>query len=137
MRDICLNIFKLSAVLLREAWLRIDAKTNKSPLQAQTPELPVSYKKTFSRCIGFAEPDVGEHLAYMLMRLQIHNSRITALSNEFSKDSIRTILPENIISYLYRLGELQALTNRSFGFARGEEAFDSSDYVYEDYLLIV
>lgn len=125
--------FKLSASLLTEAWQRVEAKTYKSPLHAQTPELPVSYKKTFSRCIGFAEPDVGELLAYMLMRLQVHNSRIKELSDNFGQDSTMIILPQSIISYLYRLGELQALTNRTFGFARGLKAFDSSDYVLEDY----
>lgn len=127
--------FKLSGLLLKEAWLRVDNKGNvdKLPLQKQKPILPAGYKETFSRCIGFAEPDVAEYLAYMLMRLQVHHSRMNELTTCFSEDSTMIMVSQNIISYLYCLAELQALTNRMFGFARGLEEFDSSDFTWENY----
>lgn len=125
--------FKSSSSLLTEAWQKVRKKSTKTPLQTQVPNLPEGYKEIFSRCIEFAEPDVGEHLAYILMRLQVHRSRINDLSNSFKEDSTVMVLPQNIITYLYRLSELQALINKIFGFARGLEAFDGSDLVWEDY----
>jgi len=127
--------FKSSASLLTEAWQRAKDKADggKTPLHAPTPALPAGYKETFSRCIELAEPDVGEHLAYMLLRLQVHHSRLQELANSFREDGRMIIVPQNIISYLYRLSELQALTNRIFPFARGLEEFDSSDLVWEDF----
>lgn len=128
--------FRSSVSLLKEAWPRStnQEERGKTPLQTSTPVLPAGYKETFSRCIELAEPDVGEHLAYILMRLQVHHSRLQELASIFREDSRTIIGPRNIISYLYRLSELQALTNRTFGFARGLEEFDSRDLVWEDFL---
>lgn len=125
--------FNLCATSLKEAWQIASKESTKTPLQAQVPNLPASYKEIFRQCIGFAEPDVGERLAYILMRLQVHNSRINKLSGNFSVDSTIIEAPQNIIVYLYRLAELQALINKTFEYARGLEEFDSSNLVWEDY----
>lgn len=127
--------FKSSGSLLKEAWQIANDKEDRSktPLDAPTLALPAGYKETFSRCIELAEPDVGEYLAYMLMRLQVHHSRLQELANSFGEDSRTIIVPQNIISYLYRLSELQALTNRVFPFARGLDEFDSKGLVWEDF----
>ena len=126
--------FESSVPLLKEAWQRVNAKANMSPLETLNLKLPVNYKRTFSRCIESAEPDVGEFLAYMLMRLQVHNARIEDLSGMLSKGSRSIRRSENnIIPYMFRLGELQALANRIFEFARGLEKFNGRDLVWEDY----
>lgn len=126
--------FKSSSSLLKEVWERVKSeRRDKTPLLAQMPTTPSGYKETFSRCIGLAEPDVGEHLAYMLTCLQVHHSRLQELASSFKDDSRMIIVPQNIISYLYRLAELQALTNSLFPFARGSEEFDSHDLVWEDF----
>jgi hypothetical protein len=126
---------KSSAKLLKEAWERGGnlGAGSASPLEVALPELPESYKETFSRCIGEAEPDVGDYLARILMRLQIHHSRLLELRNSFSPGSRTLPIRENTKSYLYSLAELQALINKLFGFARGSEPFDGSDLVWEDY----
>lgn len=116
-----------------EAWTRAKARETKSPLQAQVPSLPEAYKSIFSRCISFAEPDVGEHLAYILMRLQIHDSRLRGLTEGFSEGSSTMVMPQNIISHMYCLAQLQALVNKTFGFARGLDEFNSSRLTLEEF----
>jgi len=123
--------FKLSASLLNEAWEKISVKNSKSPLLTPLPKLPVNYKKIFSHCIKFADPEISEYLAYILMRLQVHNSRIEDIPEDLS--SRGRLSPHNIITYLFRLGELQALTGKIFEFARGLESFDGSAFIWEDY----
>lgn len=128
--------FRSSASILKEAWQRYkvdNAHSEVTPLPTPTPDLPAGYKETFSRCIESAEPDVGYRLAYMLMCLQVHHSRLQELTNSFRVDGRLFIGPGNIMSYLYRLSELQALTNRLFPFARDLEKFDSGDLVWEDF----
>mgnify|MGYP001575404601 CR=1 FL=1 len=125
--------FKLCAPILKEAWQIASKKSTEIPLQAQVPDLLASYKEIFRQCINFAEPDVGERLAYILCRLQVHNSLIKELSASFGKDSTIKENAQNIITYLYSLAELQALVNKTFDYARGLEEFDSSNLVWEDY----
>ncbi|OOF32629.1 hypothetical protein BZJ21_15105 [Salinivibrio costicola subsp. alcaliphilus] len=43
------------------------------------------------------------------------------------------IIKENIRSYLYRLGELQALVGRLFNYSRGIEKFDDSPLSWDDF----
>ena len=126
--------FKSSAALLVEAWQRVkgEKEAGKTPLHTPMPTQPKMYKETFSRCIELAEPDVGERLAYMLMRLQVHHSRLQELVKEFSDDHM-TFSPENIYSYLYRLAELQALTNRLFPYARGLAEFNNGELEWTDF----
>lgn len=125
--------FELSASLLKEVWGKVQTQNTRSTLSTPLPELPVNYRKIFSRCIKYAEPDIAEFLAYVIMRLQVHNSRIEDLPESFNKGSFEIILSQNVISYLFRLGELQALAGRTFEFARGLETFDGSDLTWEDY----
>lgn len=129
------SYFKSSSRLMLEAWERLgDPGLDRSrPLEANFPELPEEYKETFSRCIADAEPDVGDYLAYILMRLQVHHSRLRELNDSFSEGNRSVLVRENIKSYMYRLGELQALTNRLFDFARGFESFGGSDLDWDDY----
>lgn len=126
---------KLSSSLLMEAWQRVKdrAAIDKTVLMAPMPLKPVGINETFSRCIEFAEPDVGKRLAYILMRLQIHHSRLQELESNFRESGRLYIGSANIISYLHCLAELQALTNRLFAFARDFEKFDGSDLGWEDF----
>lgn len=125
---------KLSSKLLREAWEKLsDSESRPSPLAAELPELPESYKETFSRCISEADPEVADYLADILVKLQVHHSKIKELKSCIGQNSGMRFSPQNIISYLFSLGELQALINRIFGFARGMEPFDESRIDWEDY----
>jgi len=129
---------KLSTDLLKEAWQKTKDKS-KTPLTTKVPSLPASYKEIFAKLIGYAEPDVGNHLVLILVRLQVHDSRINTLSRNFyenstNENSTTIILPQNIISYFYCLAELQVLINKTFRYARGLEEFDNSDLIWSDYL---
>lgn len=113
---------------LKEAWRkasdRVDGRN--TPLDKSLPQLPPSYKEIFSRCIVSSEEDVGEHLAYILMRLQVHHSRLQSLEGKSSQNRDRVNVMTNIETYMYRLGELQALVNKTFNFARNESPFNNA-----------
>ena len=125
---------KLSSILLREAWdLLADREARHKPLAVELPELPESYKETFSRCISEADPEVAGYLADILVKLQVHHSRLKELKNSFGQDGRMVWVPQNVMSYLFTLGDLQAMINRLFGFARGMEPFNGSNLLWEDY----
>lgn len=123
--------FKFSGLLLVEAWNQTVHRNsgesiNKSPLQNQVPDQPASISEIFRRCIEFAEPDVGNKLAYLLMCLQIHHSRMELIKNNFQNNNDRLIIvSRTIITYLRYLAELQAETNRLFNLARFDMYDDS------------
>jgi hypothetical protein len=127
--------FKLSASLLKEAWTRTKegGVRDGTPLQTAMPALPERYKEIFSRCIEQAEPDVGEYLAKIVMRLQVHHSRLQELANSFDGEGDTIFVSGNIRSYLYKLAELQALTSRVFPFARGMEDLNRRALDWDDY----
>lgn len=129
------SYFKQSANLLTEAWTRAkdDSDRCKTPLEAPVPKLPENYKEIFSRCIALAEPEVAGYLSYVLMRLQVHHARVVDLNESFQPESNMLIIKENIRSYLYRLGELQALVGRLFNYSRGIEKFDDSPLSWDDF----
>lgn len=103
-----------------------------SPLAIEKPNLPEGYRKVFSDCIAVAEPDVAQRLSYILMRLQVHHARLNSLFNAFTDDN--TVVTKEIIkSYLYRIGEIHALINKTFEFSRGLSELDKSPLVWEDY----
>ena len=103
-----------------------------TPLDVDEPELPEGYRKVFSDCIAVAEPHVAERLSYILMRLQIHHARMGSLFEAFT-DENTVVSKQNIISYLYCIGEIQTLINKTFDFARGLNEFDDTALVWEDY----
>ncbi|AOE49709.1 hypothetical protein [Kangiella sediminilitoris] len=115
-----------SAELLIEAYQKVReygrANCNE-PLEHQVPELDEVYKEVFRDCIRFAEPDVAKYLADIIVRLQVHHSRMVHLSDEFRPDRRMVNRAENIESYISCLIDIRALVNHIFEFARGEERF--------------
>jgi hypothetical protein len=124
------SYFKNSATVLRLGW---DASSeNKNNFSV--PELPREYKAVFGHCIRHAEPVVGDYLSRILVWLQIHDSRMRSFVEERrDKNSLTTLDKYNLISYFYRLGELQVLVNKLFEFARNMGEFDSSPLNWEDF----
>lgn len=129
------SYFRASASVFMEGWRRVEVNRGRqlAPLSSQPPDLPAEYKAVFANCIRFADADVGRYLAYILMRLQVHHSRLRGFAESFSEHTETLVVQENIISYFYRLGELQALTNKLFDFARGLEEFQGDVLVWEDF----
>lgn len=124
-----------SMALFAEAWPRAHDSNDrcKTPLKTTTPDLPGGYKEVFRDCIKNAEPDVGDFLSNILMRLQIHHTRLKGLVEEFQPNSSMIVRSENITSYLLRIAEIQALINKIFDFARGQKDFEDSPLEWEDY----
>lgn len=122
--------FKDSASVFKICW----DSTDKSKPSFKIPVLPKEYKEVFGHCIRHAEPDVGDYLSRMLVWLQIHDSRLrnyieqSANANYFNPDK------QNLIECFYLLGELQALLNKLFEFARNMGEFDSKPLKWEDFL---
>lgn len=130
--------FKSSSSLLLAAFELVETNSERrtrgsTPFDMDKPNLPSSYKEVFSTCIKFAEPIIGDHLAKILMNLQIHNSRLNSLHDSLTGASNEVVIKQNIMSYMYSLGTLQALVNRTFNFARSLEKFDSSSLDWSDY----
>ncbi len=94
--------------------------------EPMVPMVPKDTREVFRQCIRFADPSVGQYLSQILVRLQIHCAR---LEDTVADRDDR----HNLIVYLYRLGELQALTNKLFDFARGEKTFDDSSLILSDF----
>jgi hypothetical protein len=124
-----ISYFKDSASVFKIGWDSTDE--NKSSFKI--PVLPKEYKEVFGHCIRHAEPDVGDYLTRILVWLQIHDSRLrdyieqSGDANYFNPDKL------NLITYFYRLGELQALVNKLFEFARNMGEFDSKPLEWEDF----
>jgi hypothetical protein len=118
-----------------EAWVQLSDSSdqNRSPLKTDTPSLPVGYREVFRDCIKYAEPAVSNSLARILTQLQIHNSRMRDLIKSFQQNSSEIVVPQNIIGYLHGIGEIQALVNANFSYARGREDFDDSPLERQDY----
>lgn len=124
-----MDYLELSAAILVQGW-----KANgRQPLSIEAPSLPDGYRDIFQQCIRYAEPDVGDYLSKILVRLQIHNSRIRDYVENY--ENAERVDPDrhNLLTYLYRLGELQALTGKLFGFARNEEEFNNDPLEWEDF----
>ena len=125
--------FKSCSRLLVEAWPRVQSEGNllKTPLENVPPDTPTYYKEIFSNCIKYAEHDVGDRLAFILMRLQIQRARIKSFSEMFAPDSEMIPTLGNALSYFYDLALLQALVSKLYPFARGMDKFDSSLPTYD------
>lgn len=121
--------FKASASVLVRAW---NTQRNED-INIDPPNLPSDYREIFEKCIRHATPEVGQYLVDILVWMQVHNARLREF---FRRDDgiIRINLDRsNLITYLYRLGELQALINKNFDFARNLQPFDSKTLEWEDF----
>ncbi|BAJ03770.1 hypothetical protein [Shewanella violacea] len=132
--ELC-GYFEESSKVLIEAWERAKDRNDrcKTPLNAMLPSVPEVHIQVFKECIAEAEPKVGDHLAYILVRLQIHQSRLKSLHSDFSEDSYMIQIPQNIMSYIFALAELQGLVNQLFPYSRGVETFSRSNLKAEVY----
>ncbi|HFD4029401.1 TPA: hypothetical protein ACF3XQ_004573 [Vibrio parahaemolyticus] len=119
--------FEQSSKLVNEAWERAKDQSDhcKTPLKMDCPKLPVGYQQVFKDCISEASPEVAEHLAYILVRLQIHHSRMESLVKGFSADSNTIQVPLSLMTQVFALAELQGLVNQPFKFSRGTAPFDN------------
>lgn len=126
--ELC-EYYRSSAEVFDKAWNTPQGKE----IDVAAPNLPGDYRDIFSECIKHSEPEVADHLASILVKLQVHDARLRGLMRDHNSDGVVSPDKHNLISYLYRLGELQAIVNKLFGFARSTEAFDSGPLEWEDY----
>lgn len=97
------------------------------------PNLPREYRTVFAECIRHADPKVGDYLSRILVWLQVHDTRLRSYVEQHSDEEWISPERHNLITYFYRLGELQALVNKLFEFARNMSEFDATPLDWEDF----
>ena len=122
------SYFDACAAVFKQGW---EAEPGSSPA-FKVPVLPDNYQNVFRECIRHAKPGVGDYLARILMKLQVHDARFSgyvhnAVDGHFNPER------HNLITYIYRLGELKALVNRLFPFARNDGEFDAKPLQWDDF----
>ena len=123
------DYFSISANLLVSAW-----QVNRASSPTLTvPVLPHGFQSVFADCIRHAEPDVGEYLAKILARVQIHDSRMRSCVDALSSPDDASPVRYNLIAYIFRLGELQAMVDKLFDFARNMGEFDQTPLEWSDF----
>ncbi len=112
--------------LLIEALEKVNQndKTALSPDKIEPPA--ADYKEVFSKCIALAPEEIGNHLANILTKLQIHNSRVRSLQKSFNEQSQTVVTNRDMLSHLYDTAELYALIDILFNIARGIAEFKLS-----------
>ena len=55
------------------------------------------------------------------MKLQINQSRLSSLAENLANPGGTIIIQANVMTYIFRVGELQCLVNALFPYSRGEE----------------
>lgn len=123
------SYFKASARVFKAGW---ESERDGTP-DLDVPDLPREYKSVFAECIRHAEPSVGDYLSRILVRLQVHDARLKSYVEQLRDEEWRNPDRYNLITYFYRLGELQALVNKLFDFARNIGGFDATPLVWEDF----
>jgi len=118
-----------SALLLNEGW---GVQPGSSPT-LKVPELPKEYKSIFGECIRHAEPEVGDYLSQILVWLQVHDSRIRSYAKQYHSTGQFQSQKSLLITYFFKLGELQAMVNKLFDFARNMAEFDSRPLKWKDF----
>ena len=126
--ELC-HYFEISASIMAQAW----TLKRGQEIREDMPVLGSNYREVFRQCIRYANPEVGDYLSKILVKLQVHDSRLKMILGEIDND--RRISPDNVnmLYYLYRLGELQALVNKLFDYARSLKKFDSKKLEWEDF----
>lgn len=123
-----MEYYRASAAIYKTLW--DNGGTAPNPLRE--PELPVELKEVFKDCIRFAEPAIGERLSSILVKLQVHGARLRDALIPVDGEMVRRLDRASLISYLYRLGQLHALTGQLFSFARGEAEFEDHKLGWDD-----
>lgn len=95
--------------------------------KAEAPQEPLAELDVFKECIRHAQPDVGNYLAVILMKLQIHNSRMSEVS---IRQRTNFIYCRDCI---YDACEIQVLINYIFDHARGEKEYVEPTFSWDDY----
>ncbi|WP_146162042.1 hypothetical protein [Nitrosomonas oligotropha] len=109
-------------------YCRLSCKFVGGQLHIHKVPILIDSKLIFKDCIEYAEPCVAKYLAYMILRLQSHETYITAIemNDSASADRINMIL--------WQLGELHALSYKMYDFAAGQKEFDNNPIIFEEYL---
>ena len=128
--ELC-DYFEQSSEILRKAW-ELD-RTEKMNFQTALP--PKGWKSVFKECIRYAKPDVGDFLSQILVWLQVHDARLRGYVEQQGDRRYVNSSKLSILTYLVRLGELQAMVNKLFPYARSMGEFDGSPLVWEDYYM--
>jgi hypothetical protein len=87
----------------------------------RSPKLPNEYAQVFEKCISLSDSPLADRLSNILMKLQINQSRLSSLAENLANPGGTIIIQANVMTYIFRVGELQCLVNALFPYSRGEE----------------
>lgn len=129
------SYFKSSAKIYREAWNLLTHHPSDPLVKFETylphaPDLPILYRDVFKDCIKYADPDsdVSRYLAEILIRLQVHHSRLTHL-----KISETTYSFYNFHEEFHCLATLSILIDRLLEYSRDTELLNSDILQWEEF----
>jgi len=63
----------------------------------------------------------------------VHDARLHSFVNQLNDNSFVSPNRHNLITYFYRVGQLEALTSNLFDFARNESGFNAASLSWEDF----
>lgn len=115
-----------SATALVRIWHAADG----NKVDVSVPKPLTEYKEIFAQCMSQMAPEAGGYLAEVLAKLQVHNARLRECISEAQKGNIADT--QTMLSYFFRLGELQALINNLFDFARNRSELDVRPLTWDD-----
>ena len=118
-----------SNILLR-GW-RTTSGERPSSMALPTP--PKDYRDVFRDCIRHASPPIGAYLSQMLVLMQIQEARLLSYVYQDASDAYFSPQKHNLIYHFRLLGEIQAITNKLFPFARSMADFDVSSLSWDDF----
>lgn len=133
--DMCSH-FTACAQILSKAWDRPRRSGIVIPVTTTVeafPEINDSVKSVFSECIRHGSPVIGTHLAEILKKLQISDSRISGLHEKMTSTTNHVSRAE-VQTLLFYLAELQSLVNATFPFARSEEEFNAPSLDLDEFV---
>lgn len=85
------------------------------------PSLPSDYAQIFEKCISLSDSPLSDYLSCILMKLQVNQARLSQLANNITQPGRTVVIRANLITYIFRVGELLCLINALFPYSRGEE----------------
>lgn len=91
------------------------------------PELSDSVRNIFRDCIRHGSPDIAQRLADILMHMQVSNSRVARIREELAQTLKQSGGRFDVKDNIYYAGNIQALINQTFPFARGDGELDVSE----------
>ncbi|MFC7050710.1 hypothetical protein [Emcibacter nanhaiensis] len=133
--SILTKYFRFSMGYLNRVWSKMELSPEgytTVPVGETPPTVPTSHRAVFSECMEYADEELYELLSGFLKKLQIHDARISDMNKSFELDQGMIVTRANVLGYIYRAAELQAIVNRLFNISRGRPSPINEHFTLEE-----